>query len=158
MIILLEIKYRIRMLTWNVIIIATTYPVKIVSPVSCLWGQINRGCTVGKHLLAMLLSPKLHRAQLFCLVFHTPPVIIIPIFYSDQGLPDQVLLEVQKVWWHRHLVNLPDIKQLSIRDSHTSYLSRRTRKLLFWAPFISQKWILFYTIKCAILQRFTLGV
>ena len=81
------------MLTWNVIIIATTYPVKIVSPVSCLWGQINRGCTVGKHLLAMLLSPKLHRAQLFCLVFHTPPVIIIPIFYSDQRLPDQVLVE-----------------------------------------------------------------
>ena len=41
-------------------------------PVSCLWGQINWGRRVRKHLLAMLLSLKLHLAQHFLPCFADP--------------------------------------------------------------------------------------
>ena len=41
-------------------------------PVSCLWGQINWGRRVRKHLLAMLLSLKLHLARTLFTLFSEP--------------------------------------------------------------------------------------
>ena len=41
-------------------------------PVSCLWGQINWGRRVRKHLLAMLLSLKLHLARTLFTLFCRP--------------------------------------------------------------------------------------
>ena len=41
-------------------------------PVSCLWGQINWGRRVRKHLLAMLLSLKLHLARTLFTLFCQP--------------------------------------------------------------------------------------
>ena len=80
------------------------HPVNIVPPVSCLWGQINWGCTVGKHLLAMLLSETAPRPlfTLFCqtyLLSH-PHCHLPPIFTKDNHLSLRSVFSVIPDLWH----------------------------------------------------------
>ena len=60
-------------------------------PVSCLWGQINWGRRVRKHLLAMLLSLKLHLARtlftLFCRPYLLRSELPHPHSQSCESLP-----------------------------------------------------------------------